>query len=603
MAAAGRPQHARHTRRWRADDGADDGSDSSSSPSWGPGGQCIASSASGDRASFAVDNGPPKVAWALKTKVIAGVVVVACGAAIGLGVGELLWRDEFAGTALDDTMWEYAVGNGAPNVGFGDRYEKANVLIQDDMLVLEGRLEPQPLPNNSTISSGKISTKPAFAVKYGRIEIAATLPKGRGAWPKIFMLPLADTYGAWPGSGELGIMETYNTQWDDAASILSTLKFGWPADAGANVDPKKPDGMGSRGQNGCTLKPGTSFAEGEHVFVMEWAPKYIKYYVDSLLFCEVTKWWAGQALGTANKAAPFDQPFKASHILTSISLYSSTCLIIDLAIGGDPTGAYRNSEIPVAAMPMRMEVDFVRVWELTQDEMSKGNPFPGTVAPMPAEEKALAGYNMDPVLYTRTPWTLHPAGTRIDTEFFDHGPHGTAYDDATPAVNSGTSALRPFAGVEVSEDLVYVKPPGTTHVSSSGAYVTLDKGEWTRYSVTVDTPYHDMWVEVKHSIIGGGQFRLIADSTNCLAPETDGGALLLDAHDLKPTWIPNVQPASLGAEGPCWQTQRWQAKPLVKGGGHYLVLCSLTNGLNVQYMDLTPYEPTYELKAGPGCGW
>src|SRR5690606_32883900 len=42
---------------------------------------------------------------------------------------------------------------------------------------------------------------------YGRIEISAKLPTGKGTWPALWMLPTDWAYGDWPNSGEIDIME------------------------------------------------------------------------------------------------------------------------------------------------------------------------------------------------------------------------------------------------------------------------------------------------------------------------------------------------------------------------------------------------------------
>ncbi|ULT24645.1 glycoside hydrolase family 16 protein [Sphingobacterium sp. E70] len=42
---------------------------------------------------------------------------------------------------------------------------------------------------------------------YGRFEARAKLPKGRGTWPAIWMLPTDWKYGGWPNSGEIDILE------------------------------------------------------------------------------------------------------------------------------------------------------------------------------------------------------------------------------------------------------------------------------------------------------------------------------------------------------------------------------------------------------------
>ena len=54
------------------------------------------------------------------------------------------------------------------------------------------------------VKSARISTKKGASIKYGRIEVEARLPAGDWLWPAIWMLPVRDTYGPWPASGEIG---------------------------------------------------------------------------------------------------------------------------------------------------------------------------------------------------------------------------------------------------------------------------------------------------------------------------------------------------------------------------------------------------------------
>ncbi|KAG5180072.1 concanavalin A-like lectin/glucanase domain-containing protein [Tribonema minus] len=248
---------------------------------------------------------------------------------------KLLWHDEFQEKTLNNKIWETTVGNGCPaNCFFGNgelqSYSEANVILEDGKLVLEGRFEDPPLPNGMGISSGKIHTRDAFA-------------------------PIGNEYGGWPGSDELDIMESYNSQWADAQVVLGTLHYGWPDGATGNLQME----IGSRGV--------------EHVFVVQWAPGSIKYYIDSLLYCEFTQWWAGKAV--ANKLAPYDKPFQ---------------LILNLAVGGTLPGAMQLSDIPGAAMPMRMKFDYVRVWDLTPEERAAANPFPGPILkPTPKADQVI----------------------------------------------------------------------------------------------------------------------------------------------------------------------------------------------------------------------
>jgi hypothetical protein len=54
------------------------------------------------------------------------------------------------------------------------------------------------------VKSARISTKKGATIKYGRIEVEAKLPTGDWLWPAIWMMPVKDTYGPWPASGEIG---------------------------------------------------------------------------------------------------------------------------------------------------------------------------------------------------------------------------------------------------------------------------------------------------------------------------------------------------------------------------------------------------------------
>lgn len=57
------------------------------------------------------------------------------------------------------------------------------------------------------VMSARIHTLNHYAIRYGRVEISAKLPRGDWLWPALWMLPVNDTYGPWPRSGEIDIME------------------------------------------------------------------------------------------------------------------------------------------------------------------------------------------------------------------------------------------------------------------------------------------------------------------------------------------------------------------------------------------------------------
>lgn len=57
------------------------------------------------------------------------------------------------------------------------------------------------------VQSARLTTLNSASIQYGKVEIRAKLPKGDWIWPALWMLPLNNTYGPWPLSGEIDIME------------------------------------------------------------------------------------------------------------------------------------------------------------------------------------------------------------------------------------------------------------------------------------------------------------------------------------------------------------------------------------------------------------
>jgi beta-glucanase (GH16 family) len=72
------------------------------------------------------------------------------------------------------------------------------------MLIVEAHKENVA---DAKYSSARLVTKNKGDWKYGRIDVKAKLPAGRGMWPAIWMLPTDWKYGGWPHSGEIDIME------------------------------------------------------------------------------------------------------------------------------------------------------------------------------------------------------------------------------------------------------------------------------------------------------------------------------------------------------------------------------------------------------------
>ncbi|CAF9941373.1 MAG: hypothetical protein ALECFALPRED_009087 [Alectoria fallacina] len=182
------------------------------------------------------------------------------------------------------------------------------------------------------VKSGRINTLKGATIKYGRVEVVATMPEGDWLWPAIWMLPVNNTFGPWPASGEIDIVESRgnNYSYPTGGNNIVTSTLHWGPD-------KTDDGYWRTSKKQEALH--TTYAAGEHTYGLEWSEKYLFTYIDTRLlqilynpFNEYL-WTRGQfplsnSNGTTltnpwvndpNLNSPFDQEFY---------------LIINLAVGG-----------------------------------------------------------------------------------------------------------------------------------------------------------------------------------------------------------------------------------------------------------------------------
>ena len=238
---------------------------------------------------------------------------------------KLVWVDEFNTTGLPDTtLWNYDTrGN---TYGWGNNeaqwYNVANLQntqLSDGTLKIVARQEPT---SGKKYSSGRLTTKNKGDWKYGKIEVRAKLPSGNGTWPAIWMLSSDNTYGGWPKSGEVDIMENVGYDPDSVHSTVHTQKYNHT--------------KGTQVGKAITVKTATSQF---HIYTTEWDENEIRSYVDGSLY------FSFQKENSGFDAWPFDQPFH---------------LILNLAIGGGWGGKHG---IDDSKFPHTLEVDYVRVFK------------------------------------------------------------------------------------------------------------------------------------------------------------------------------------------------------------------------------------------------
>ncbi len=245
----------------------------------------------------------------------------------------LVWRQEFngrVGLPVDGTKWTAEVGGD----GWGNQeYEYYTDSARNAHLDGRGNLAimaRKETPPNSTCwygtcryTSARLVTKGAFEQRYGRFETRLRVPAGYGYWPAFWMLGNDIDSVGWPACGEIDIMENVGQE----PTIVHGSAHGPSYSAGDSLTDQ------------YELSGGRRFADGFHLFAVEWSPTALRWYVDNHLY--ETRTPADLPTGTT---WVYNHPF---------------FLILNLAVGGqwpgDPAASTR--------FPQSLLVDYVRVYQ------------------------------------------------------------------------------------------------------------------------------------------------------------------------------------------------------------------------------------------------
>lgn len=263
---------------------------------------------------------------------------------------KMIFNDEFDGTSLDTSKWSYDEGflldeNDINTAGWGNQeleyYTRDNVSVKEGSLNINMKKQPKEFTqkNDSSkkataqYSSGKITTKDKFSVKYGRVDFRAKMPTGTGVWPAMWMLPNDSRYGSWPLSGEIDVFEGRGRT---PNMVFGTLHYGaqWPD----NINMSDAFNITRDGYKKTGI-------DDWHVYSVQWDAQNIKIYCDGKCYfkCTYAEWFSGSDRG--NAYAPFDQRFY---------------LILNLAAGGTFDSGY----VPDSSFTSgTMLVDYVRVYQ------------------------------------------------------------------------------------------------------------------------------------------------------------------------------------------------------------------------------------------------
>ena len=232
-----------------------------------------------------------------------------------------IWSDEFDYTGLpNSTKWTYDVGGNGWGNSESQYYTDArseNARVENGNLIIEARKETY---KGNDYTSARIVSKGLGDWKYGKIEVRAKIPTGKGMWPAIWMLPSENIYGTWPKSGEIDIMENVGFEPNTIHWNVHTESYNHSI--GTN-----------KGDKDDFFEPYNNY----YTYAVEWYEDSIRFLVDGVEYFQFDK------ESNNSNVWPFNQKFH---------------LLLNIAVGG--WGGIQGIDANV--FPQKMYVDYVRVY-------------------------------------------------------------------------------------------------------------------------------------------------------------------------------------------------------------------------------------------------
>ncbi len=255
---------------------------------------------------------------------------------------KLVWSDEFTENGRPSpATWNYEEGFVRNHEA--QWYQEENAWQEDGLLVIEARRDNRPNPTyradsrqwgrqRKTIdyTSACLTTAGKREFLYGRLEVSARIPTAGGAWPAIWTL---GSGMEWPSCGEIDQMEYYRI--NGVPHILANVAWGNDRHHSAVWNSRKVPFTHFTGRD-------PHWALRFHVWRMDWDETSIRLFLDDELLNEVPM--STTVNGSVGRGInPFTRP---------------QYILLNLALGGDNGGP-----IDDAALPMRYEIDYVRIYQ------------------------------------------------------------------------------------------------------------------------------------------------------------------------------------------------------------------------------------------------
>ncbi|MEO1584395.1 MAG: glycoside hydrolase family 16 protein [Planctomycetota bacterium] len=226
------------------------------------------------------------------------------------GWGAPVFEENFDGNGINYGVWQVADWP-ANNNGELQYYHPNQVRVNNGALSLHADRDWN-WSFGREWNSGNIRTWQEWS--YGRVEVRARVPWGRGFWPAIWLLPRT---APWPAGGELDIMEARG---DLPWRVSSAVHWGWDEPNHRYVSQ--------------AFESGANFQDGYHTYAMEWDVGTVAFFVDGVEHMRVYE----PAVGIPG---------------------TPKSIVLNLAVGGNYPG-YPDGSTPNNA---QFDVDYVRVWQ------------------------------------------------------------------------------------------------------------------------------------------------------------------------------------------------------------------------------------------------
>lgn len=242
---------------------------------------------------------------------------------------KLVWHDEFDGKRVDTSKWNVLLREHSKH-GELQYYVPDEVFLRNGSLRLQTRVRSY---GSKQFTSGRLDTRGTFAPTYGKFEIRAKLPAGKGLWPAHWLYPqnrdwqmervMAAEIAAGrerlvpeerPWYSEIDIMEFLG---HEREVVYGTLHY-------CSYDGQRRSSSGHWNGAGDLT---TDF----HVYVLEWEPDSVRWYVD------------GHRIHATTDGVP----------------HSPHYLILNTAAGGSWPGNPDSTTV----FPQFHDIDYVRVYQ------------------------------------------------------------------------------------------------------------------------------------------------------------------------------------------------------------------------------------------------